>query len=186
MCASLPFFQYQKSSYGMTDKPLPGWTLATAKSQHAQSVFRIFCQRLKRWISCLFCAFFHAHIGQGKRIKTTLFWIANAKIWKWAYWLRLSVNGLIQIPILHPWSRQRAPMFESRRRRGEFGCEPDGKGSKIAGFEYSLDFLVLFHQGKRTVQHDVMTGRRTASSTKPVKFWCVCPAYSGDSENEKR
>jgi len=61
-------------------------------------------------------------------------------------------------------------MFEPRRRRGEFGCEPDGKGSKIAGFEYSLDFLVLFHQGKRTVQHDFMTGRRTDFSTKLVKF----------------
>jgi hypothetical protein len=51
-------------------------------------------------------------------------------------------------------------MFEPRRRRGEFGCEPDGKGSKIAGFEYSLDFLVLFHQGKRTVQHDFMPKNR--------------------------
>ncbi|HAD10799.1 MAG TPA: hypothetical protein DCF33_00015 [Saprospirales bacterium] len=45
-------------------------------------------------------------------------------------------------------------MFEPRRRRGELGREPAGKGRKIAGFEYSLDFLVLFHQGKRTVQHD--------------------------------
>ena len=52
-------------------------------------------------------------------------------------------------------------MFEPRRRRGEFGCEPDGKGGKIVGFEYSFDFLVLFHQGKRTVQHDFMVRRIT-------------------------
>ena len=60
-------------------------------------------------------------------------------------------DGLIQIPILLPWKRQRAPMFEARRRRDEFGCEPASKESKIVGFEYSLDFLVLFHQGKSTV-----------------------------------
>jgi hypothetical protein len=37
----------------------------------------------------------------------------------------------------------RATMFEPRRRRGEFGCEPAGDGSKIVGFEYSLDFFWL-------------------------------------------
>jgi len=31
------------------------------------------------------------------------------------------------------------------------GANPPEMASKIAGFEYSLDFLVLFHQGKRTV-----------------------------------
>ena len=59
---------------------------------------------------------------------------------------RLCSDGLIQIPILLSWKRQRAPMFEARRRRDEFGCEPAFKESKIVGFEYSLDFLVLFHQ----------------------------------------
>jgi hypothetical protein len=59
-------------------------------------------------------------------------------------------------------------MFEPRRRRGEFGCEPDGKGSKTAGFEYSLDFLVLFHQGKRTVQHDFMLKTITLPKKEPT------------------
>jgi hypothetical protein len=34
------------------------------------------------------------------------------------------------------------------------GANPPEMVSKIAGFEYSLDFLVLFRQGKRTVTHN--------------------------------
>ena len=59
-------------------------------------------------------------------------------------------DGLIQIPILLPWKRQRAPMFEARHRRDEFAPPAAGssKESKIVGFEYSLDFLVLFIKEK--------------------------------------
>ena len=63
--------------------------------------------------------------------------------------------GLIQIPIF----------LESEGGEAKNCLRPDAGGSsffrapvdfkKIVGFEYSLDFLVLFYQEKRTVEMDL-------------------------------
>jgi hypothetical protein len=96
---------------------------------------------------------FFGHIVLWSRVNPAIHNMSHPEFLGWLFFfVRSSVwagSGLIQIPILRHWRRQRATMFEPRRRRGEFGCEPAGDGSKIVGFEYSLDFFGYFFASRQ-------------------------------------